>query len=104
MLRRGNHGGASTMKSSFTLCVLAGAVLVANGAEAHFKLEQPADALMTNATGDPNGGNQKTAPCGTGAMASGIVTKVKAGSKLHIKLTETVAHGGHYRVALSNNK
>lgn len=77
---------------------------MATRADAHFKLEQPADALNTAGNGDPTGGDQKTPPCGVGTSASGIVTRVKAGSKLHIKLTETIAHGGHYRVALSSNK
>ncbi len=69
-------------------------------AEAHFKLEAPADRLQTDATGDPMGtnGTQKMNPCGEGT-ASGAVTTVEAGGTLHIKLTETVGHGGHYRVA-----
>jgi hypothetical protein len=70
-------------------------------ARAHFKLQAPADALKTDSTGDPLGdtGTQKSNPCGAGD-ASGAVTQVRAGSKLHIKLTETVGHGGHYRIAL----
>jgi MYXO-CTERM domain-containing protein len=81
-------------------------VFVAAGeveAQAHFKLTQPADALKTDETGDPMGGSQKSSPCGSGT-ATKVATQVKAGSKLHVKLTETIPHGGHYRIALSPNK
>lgn len=81
-------------------------ILTAAGpASAHFKLEQPPEALVTDATGDPTGatGSQKAAPCGVGT-ASNAVTKVRAGSMLHVKLTETIPHGGHYRIALSPNR
>jgi hypothetical protein len=70
-------------------------------AEAHFTLQHPADALVTDETGDPAGANgtQKMNPCGQGT-ASGVVTEVHAGATLHVKLTEAIAHGGHYRIAL----
>jgi MYXO-CTERM domain-containing protein len=89
------------MKPSAFVLVLPALLLGLGSAEAHFKLEQPADRLQTDADGEPLGaaGTQKTNPCGDGT-ASGIVTTVQAGSTLHIKLTETIAHGGHYRVAL----
>ena len=32
-----------------------------------------------------------------------IISKVKGGSKLHLKLQETIYHPGHYRVALAVN-
>src|SRR5438552_4174479 len=66
---------------------------------AHFKLEHPADWLDTDDTGNPASGTQKLNPCGDGTR-SGIVTQVHAGAKLHVKLTETIPHGGHYRIAL----
>ena len=70
---------------------------------AHFKLLEPASWLNEAANGDP----QKMAPCGgTSANAgtpSAAVTKVKGGSKLHLKVQETVHHPGHYRVALAVN-
>lgn len=87
--------------------VLLSAALVlfsSSTARAHFKLEKPVDALKTDESGNPTGGDQKTSPCGTGATPSGLATKVRAGSKLHIKIVETVAHGGHYRIALSPNR
>lgn len=80
---------------------LVAALLVSLPAEAHFKLDQPADWIVTNASGDP----QKDGPCGsTAAAQTNVVTKVVAGSKLHIKITETIRHGGHYRVALAADR
>jgi hypothetical protein len=37
-------------------------------------------------------------------MPSNIVTKVQGGSKLHLKVQETVFHPGHYRIALAANR
>jgi len=69
----------------------------------HFKLLEPQSWLNEAANGDP----QKMAPCGgTSANAgtpSNAVTKVVGGSKLHLKVQETVHHPGHYRVALAVN-
>src|SRR6187397_1936866 len=79
---------------------------------AHFKLMEPPSAIVEAANGDP----QKMAPCGgnsanpaRGTAAdmgtpSNIVTKVRGGSKLHLKVQETVVHPGHYRVALAMNR
>ena len=81
---------------------------------AHFKLLEPASWLVENALGDP----QKAAPCGGPPPALGnapvagnapvvplsnAVTKVVGGSKLHLKVQETIYHPGHYRVALAVN-
>jgi len=68
-------------------------------AQAHFKLSTPADELQTDVNGDPPGGSQKVNPCGVGTP-SGMINRVVAGGTLHVKLTETVPHGGHYRIAL----
>jgi MYXO-CTERM domain-containing protein len=90
-----------------SLSVLGVLVVASASAQAHFKLNEPVEALLTNATGNPsmggvaNAGNQKDPPCGTGD-ASGMITKVTAGSTLHVKITETVGHGGHYRVSIVN--
>lgn len=79
---------------------LVGLALVAAPAQAHFKLEEPADWIVTDETGDP----QKLGPCGSSSgKASKKVTRVVAGSTLHVKVTETVGHGGHYRVALASD-
>ena len=69
----------------------------------HFKLIEPDSWLVEGANGDP----QKAAPCGgTSAnpgMPSNMMGKIKGGSKLHLKVQETVFHPGHYRVALAVN-
>jgi len=64
-------------------------------ARAHFTLvaPPPASTSTNGGKGDP--------PCGPTAMPSNAVTAVTGGSKLTIKLNETVFHPGFYRVALS---
>jgi hypothetical protein len=73
-------------------------------ATAHFRLLEPASALVENNLGDP----QKLGPCGgttaNPGMPSGMVTKAQGGQNLHIKVQETVFHPGHYRVALARTK
>jgi hypothetical protein len=88
------------------------------GVHAHFKLLEPASWLIENDRGDP----QKAAPCGNppapagnaqaapanapaapGPQVSNIIGKVVGGSKLHLKVQETIYHPGHYRVALAIN-
>ena len=71
---------------------------------AHFKLLEPAGWIVENAErGDP----QKTGPCGGSntdwGTPTNIVSKATGGSKIHIKIQETVYHPGHYRVALAVN-
>src|SRR5262245_19999979 len=81
------------------------AVLVAGTvpqlASAHFRLLEPPSWLVENQLGDP----QKLGPCG-GTSAnpgtpSGIVMPVTGGSKLPVKLMETIYHPGFYRIALA---
>src|SRR3954470_22315421 len=70
---------------------------------AHFKLVEPASWLIEDDRGDP----QKAGPCGgTNAdygKPSYIVNKAIGGSRLHVKVQETIYHPGHYRVALAVN-
>src|ERR1700760_1816454 len=73
---------------------------------AHFKLLEPAEWVKTSDLGDP----QKAGPCGlpdtngdNAKLLTGASTKVTGGSKLHLKIQETVYHSGHYRVALAVN-
>ena len=70
---------------------------------AHFRLIEPASWIVEDQRGDP----QKAGPCGgTNAdwgTPSYAVAKAVGGSKLHIKVQETVYHPGHYRVALAVN-
>ena len=70
-------------------------------AHAHFILEAPASWLQANRLGDP----QKLGPCG-GTSAdpgtpTGVVTPVKGGEMLHVRVRETIYHPGFYRIALS---
>jgi hypothetical protein len=86
---------------------ISGAVVIALVAatpalvQAHFKLLEPASWIVESERGDP----QKAAPCGgtPEAKPSDAVTKVTGGSKLHVKVLETIYHPGHYRVALAVN-
>src|SRR5258708_6699057 len=91
--------GVGVLAKAAGLSLVAGLAFVAIPAEAHFKLEAPADAIITDLQGDP----QKAGPC-TAGTASNIRTKVAAGSKLHIKINETIVHGGHYRISLAPNR
>ncbi|MBL8910015.1 MAG: hypothetical protein JNM17_04840, partial [Archangium sp.] len=78
--------------------LISAAVLVASPALAHFILEAPANDMEQNLLGDP----QKAPPCGAenGSTPSGVVTTFVAGQTITIKLSETIFHPGHYRVAL----
>ena len=85
------------------LIVIVVALAAATETSAHFKLLAPTPWVVTNDLGDP----QKIGPCGgdpKGAHElSKAVTKVAGGSKLHVKIQETIFHSGHYRVALAVN-
>lgn len=75
------------------------------GTSAHFKLLEPASWINEDQRGDP----QKLGPCGgdpkgqNEKLVTGAVAKVTGGSKLHLKIQETIFHSGHYRVALAVN-
>src|SRR6476659_6303606 len=83
--------------------VVAVLVFVTQSTSAHFRLLEPASWLVENDRGDP----QKSGPCGGSntdwGKPSNVVGKAIGGSKLHIKVQETVYHPGHYRVALAVN-
>ncbi|SRR5216684_2265174 len=72
---------------------------------AHFNLLQPASWIKEDQRGDP----QKIGPCGgdpkgqNEMLVTSAVTKLTGGSKLHLKIQETIFHSGHYRVALAVN-
>ncbi len=80
-------------------------VMLPVGTDAHFKLLEPTSWIEMNDLGDP----QKVGPCGgnpdgdNADILTGVVTEVTGGSKLHLKIQETIFHSGHYRVALSVN-
>jgi hypothetical protein len=71
--------------------------------QAHFKLVEPASWLIEDDRGDP----QKAGPCGGSNTDWGKpsfgVTQAVGGSKLHVKVQETIYHPGFYRVALAVN-
>lgn len=75
--------------------------LAAAGAQAHFRLLEPASWIEEDDRGDP----QKLAPCGgtidNPGMRSGLSTDVTGGEMLRIVVEETVFHPGHYRIALA---
>jgi hypothetical protein len=97
------------MKHTLHLAIALGLAAVPVSLSAHFRLLEPAPWITyTNDLGDP----QKAGPCGgdpkgdkeaNEKLLSKAVTKVTGGSKLHLKIQETVFHSGHYRVALSVN-
>jgi hypothetical protein len=89
------------LRISGLLCASALMLAASAPAHAHFILVAPDSWVVENRLGDP----QKAGPCG---VADGIkftatdkVTALQGGSKLHIKIQETIYHPGHYRVALS---
>jgi len=88
-------------RSLFVFALLV--VIVPAAAHAHFKLMEPASWIVENERGDP----QKAGPCGGTNTDYGkpsfVITKVQGGSKLHLKIQETIYHPGHYRVALAVN-
>jgi hypothetical protein len=88
-------------RSSFVALLLT--LPFAHMAVAHFKLIEPESWLVEANLGDP----QKAAPCGTSDKTAGMpsnkIGSVKGGSKLHLKVQETVFHPGFYRVALAVN-
>jgi len=93
------------MKASIRLALVS-AVLVAVGptvTQAHFRLLEPASWIVEDERGDP----QKAGPCGGTNTDYGkpsfIVSQAVGGSKLHVKVQETIYHPGHYRVALAVN-
>ncbi len=78
-------------------------VVLAPFAGAHFRLLEPQSWIVENQLGDP----QKLGPCGGTSADRGtptnVISKVKGGQKLHVKVQETVYHPGHYRIALAVN-
>ncbi|MFO0616199.1 MAG: SCE4755 family polysaccharide monooxygenase-like protein [Polyangiaceae bacterium] len=67
-------------------------------ASAHFILDEPPASTDQDVLGSP----QKEPPCGGGAD-NGLVTAYAEGQTITITIDETIAHPGHYRVALGLN-
>lgn len=91
---------ASTRWALLSACFFAVAPTVTH---AHFKLIEPPSWLIEDDRGDP----QKSGPCGGSNTDYGrpsyIVTQAVGGSRLHVKVQETIYHPGHYRLALAVN-
>jgi hypothetical protein len=97
--------GSPMKKTNASLLVMLSAAFAVgtDTSSAHFKMLAPAPWVVTNDLGDP----QKVGPCGGdpkgGHELTKAVTKITGGSKLHLKIQETIFHSGHYRVALAVN-
>src|SRR5471030_2194640 len=93
------------MKVSTRLALVSAVLVAAVQAvtHAHFKLMEPASWIVEDDLGDP----QKGFPCGGSNTDAGkpsyAVTQAVGGSKLHLKVQETIYHPGHYRIALAVN-
>ena len=91
------------MRNYASFAIGAAVLLTPFTASSHFLLLEPANLLVQNNRGDP----QKRAPCGGTSedlgTPSNAVTEARGGDMLHIKITETVFHPGHYRAALAVN-
>lgn len=85
------------------LWMIAPLLLLATPARAHYHLDAPPSAVNQVDNGDPQKPGSLTDVCPAGT-ATGAVTQVRAGGQLHVKITETVPHGGHYRVAFAADK
>lgn len=83
--------------------LLAALLCVPATASAHFHLDKPDAAYVQSSLGDP----QKNGPCGPvtdGGTPTGMVTNVTPGGTMTLTITETVAHPGHYRVAIAQDE
>jgi MYXO-CTERM domain-containing protein len=86
------------MSRCTAVAVAAALGLVPAVARAHFVLQSPASATEQGSLGDP----QKEPPCGgSTGVPTGMVTSYAPGDMVTVTINETVAHPGHYRVALS---
>lgn len=91
----------------------AGLVLIAAAkpAAAHFTLTKPTSWLKEDPAALGGGGPQKGSPCGPGGYddvkptpVSGVVTDFHVGETIEVTWTDTVAHPGHFRIALAANR
>ena len=89
----------NSVRTALVFAVLA--AIVPTVAHAHFRLLEPTSWIIENERGDP----QKAGPCGgTNAdygKPSFVISKAVGGSKLHVKVQETIYHPGFYRVSLA---
>jgi hypothetical protein len=90
----------------YLLALVVALTALPTATDAHFKLLQPTSWITpTSPLGDP----QKIGPCGgdpkgdNEKLLTNQITQLSGGSKLHLKIQETIFHSGHYRVALAVN-
>ncbi|HET6584341.1 MAG TPA: SCE4755 family polysaccharide monooxygenase-like protein [Nannocystaceae bacterium] len=81
------------------IVALGASLFLCDTADAHFVLTSPEAMYEQSVLGDP----QKAPPCGDNGMAvpSGVVTPYQAGETITLTIEETVAHPGHFRIALA---
>jgi hypothetical protein len=79
----------------------------ASPVNAHFKLTKPASWLKEDAVGGP----QKGGPCGPGGIddvqpppLSNEIATYHAGETITVEWVDTIAHPGHFRIALAENR
>jgi hypothetical protein len=86
-------------------------ITAARPAAAHFTLTKPTSWLKEDPAALGGGGPQKGSPCGPGGLddvkpipVSGAVTDFHVGETIEVTWTDTVAHPGHFRIALAANR
>ncbi|MEY2936067.1 MAG: hypothetical protein RL033_6816 [Pseudomonadota bacterium] len=81
-----------------------GAIVLAQSApaHAHFRLLNPPTWVEEDALGSP----QKDAPCGgeNGGVPTDVISTYRAGSTIQVTWQETVAHPGHFRIAVARDR
>src|SRR6476660_2799140 len=101
------------MKQIREISFAAGLLLIAAAkpAAAHFTLTKPTSWLKEDPAALGGGGPQKGSPCGPGGIddvkpipVSGVVTDFHVGETIEVTWTDTVAHPGHFRIALAANR
>lgn len=106
LVRDGARGVVGVLRETLMRLstVVVPAVLAASVAQAHIKLNQPPEWLVTDAYGDP----QKTGPCGVpngaGTLSDAGPTVVHVGDQLTVQWKETVMHPGHFRIAIAQDR
>jgi MYXO-CTERM domain-containing protein len=83
--------------------LVGGLLLGASPARAHYHLDQPASENEQDTNGNPQKPANNNDMCPTGTP-TGMVTQVRAGGQLHVRITETTIHPGHYRISFAANK
>jgi hypothetical protein len=89
----------SKRRRSFLLFVAS--VSAAAPASAHFKLMKPTSWLKEDQSAIGGGGPQKG---GQPIPTSGVVTEFHAGDTIDVEWIDTIAHPGHFRIALAGDR